>query len=99
MIKVIKHKEISIFYSFVFHSMFEKKLISVIIMVILITVCKLPMGVENHLIVKDQQLSASSSKDMFTGPERARLYGDKDGSFAGAWVPRYIQTTYFLTQL
>ena len=46
------------------------------------------MGVENHLIVKDQQLSASSSKDVFTGPERARLYGDKDGSFAGAWVPR-----------
>lgn len=53
-----------------------------------VSVCKLPMGVENHLIVKDQQLSASSSKDAYTGPERARLYGDKDGSFAGAWVPR-----------
>lgn len=48
--------------------------------------CVLPMGVENELIVKDQQLSASSSKDMFSGAERARLYGDKDGSFVGAWV-------------
>ncbi|KAL4222951.1 Mucin-5B [Mactra antiquata] len=62
--------------------------------------CILPMGIENHLIVKDQQLSASSSKDVLTGPERARLYGDKDGSFAGAWVAgennlkQYIQVDF-----
>ena len=51
-------------------------------------VCTLPMGLENPLIVSDKQLSSSSSKDMFTGAERGRLYAGQDGSFSGGWVPR-----------
>ncbi|WAR09825.1 MFGM-like protein [Mya arenaria] len=49
-------------------------------------ICTVPMGVANTLIVKDQQLSASSSKDMFSGAERSRFDAQKDGSFYGGWV-------------
>lgn len=46
------------------------------------------MGIENHLVVSDKQLSASSSKDVYSGAERGRLYADQDGSFSGGWVAR-----------
>ena len=46
------------------------------------------MGVENPLLVKDKQLSASSSLDVVHGAERGRLYAMKDGSFSGGWVPK-----------
>ncbi|XP_052248669.1 mucin-5AC-like isoform X9 [Dreissena polymorpha] len=64
------------------------------------SLCDVPMGIENHLIVKDIQLSASSSKDQFTGAERARLYSEKDGSFSGGWMAgennlkQYIQVDF-----
>ncbi|WAR09835.1 CRAM-like protein [Mya arenaria] len=64
------------------------------------TVCTVPMGVANTLVVKDQQLSASSSKDMFSGAERSRLDAQKDGSFYGGWVAgennmkQYIQVDF-----
>ncbi|WAQ93441.1 EDIL3-like protein [Mya arenaria] len=64
------------------------------------TVCTVPMGVANTLIVKDQQLSASSSKDMFSGAERSRFDAQKDGSFYGGWVAgennmkQYIQVDF-----
>ncbi|KAK3611483.1 hypothetical protein CHS0354_039095 [Potamilus streckersoni] len=52
------------------------------------SVCDVPMGVENSLIIGDKQLSASSSQDTFHSASRGRLYSEKDGSFAGAWVPQ-----------
>ncbi|WAQ93429.1 MFGM-like protein [Mya arenaria] len=63
-------------------------------------ICTVPMGVANTLIVKDQQLSASSSKDMFSGAERSRFDAQKDGSFYGGWVAgesnkkQYIQVDF-----
>ncbi|KAK3611486.1 hypothetical protein CHS0354_039099 [Potamilus streckersoni] len=53
-----------------------------------LSVCDVPMGVENSLIIGDKQLSASSSQDTFHSASRGRLYSEKDGSFAGAWVPQ-----------
>ncbi|KAL3831915.1 hypothetical protein ACJMK2_023609 [Sinanodonta woodiana] len=52
------------------------------------SVCDVPMGIENPLIIGDKQLSASSSQDTFHSASRGRLYSEKDGSFAGAWVPQ-----------
>ncbi|WAR14241.1 HMCT-like protein [Mya arenaria] len=63
-------------------------------------ICTVPMGVANTLIVKDQQLSASSSNDMFSGAERSRFDAQKDGSFYGGWVAgennikQYIQVDF-----
>ena len=51
-------------------------------------VCDLPMGVDNPLLVKDTQLSASSSLDIVHGAERGRLNAMKDGSYSGGWVPK-----------
>ena len=62
---------------------------------ILPPVCNVPMGIANHLVVKDQQLSASSSRDQFSGAERARLDTMKDGSYTGGWVAGWAIYCHF----
>lgn len=48
------------------------------------------MGLSNKFIVTDSQLTSSSKLKNFTGAERGRIYTEKDGSFTGGWVPRFV---------
>jgi len=47
--------------------------------------CVEPMGVDNGAVVYDQQMTASSERDMLSSASFARIFNE-----FGAWVPEYV---------
>jgi len=64
-------------------------------MYVYISVCDIPMGLADKHIVKDYQITASTYLDRFHVASRARIYTQKDGSYAGGWMPRLSPFKYF----
>ena len=54
----------------------------------MISVCDVPMGINDRQIIKDFQIKASSYLDRFHYASRGRIYTQKDGSYGGGWIPR-----------
>lgn len=49
-----------------------------------ITVCVVPMGVENSYLVKDKQITSSSAQDNGHEALQGRLFGQE------SWIPTYV---------
>ena len=87
------------------HKGVKRTALSIDMLLLSYTGCKGIALISGSNPVADDQLNASSVLDDNHGPFRSRLNQRSTGSYAGAWIPRYmdkhqfIQVTIWLTSL
>ncbi|CAH1775812.1 unnamed protein product [Owenia fusiformis] len=59
--------------------------------------CPLTALIDGPSPVEDYQLTASSQRDIYHGPQRSRLETVRDGDFRGAWTALYTDTQQYIT--